>query len=176
MKKNCVSKHTNENTPKKGKKLRKTIVLCIFAVLLLVTGGANLYINSMVAGELGAEQQVSTSTASFFDNYRTDRQSTRDQELLYLEAIISSTTASNEAKATAEAEMQSIIANMSMTANLESLIKAKGFSDVVVSAVSSNISVIVETSGLDKAQVGQIVDIIQTNTSYALDNIKIIEV
>jgi stage III sporulation protein AH len=176
MKKNCVSKHTNEKTSKNGKKLRKTIVLCIFAALLLVTGGANLYINSMVAGELGAEQQVSTSTASFFDNYRTDRQSTRDQELLYLEAIIASTTASSEAKATAEAEMQSIIANMSLTSNLESLIKSKGFSDVVVSAMSSNISVIVETSGLDKAQVGQIVDIIQTNTSYALDNIKIIEV
>ena len=176
MKKNCSAKHTTDKSPKKGKKLRKTIVLCIFAALLLVTGGANLYINSMVTGDIGGDQQVSTTTASFFDNYRTDRKSTRDQELLYLDAIIASTTASSEAKSAAELEKQAIISNMSMTSNLESLIKAKGFSDVVVSAVSSNISVIVETAGLDKAQVGQIVDIIQTNTSYALDNIKIIEV
>lgn len=175
MKKNIVSKNTNEKSPKKSKKFRKTIVLCIFTALLLVTGGANLYINSMVTQDIDSEI-VSTTTASFFDNYRTDRKSTREQEILYLDAIIASTTASAEAKSTAELEKQSLISNMTLTSNLESLIKAKGFTDVVVSAMSSNISVIVETAGLDKAQVGQIVDIIQTNSTYQLDNIKIIEV
>ena len=168
-------KECKDKMPKTRKKLRKTIVLCVFTALLLVTGGVNLYMNSMVAGELNTSPTVSTS-ASFFDNYRLDRKSTRDQEILYLDAIIASTTASSEAKATAEKEKQEIISNMSLTTNLESLIKAKGFSDVVVSAMSSSISVIVETSGLDKVQVGQIVDVIQTSTSYSLDNIKIIEV
>ena len=166
---------TQEKMPKNRKKFRKAIVLCVFTALLLVTGGVNLYLNSMVASDLDTSP-TATTTASFFDNYRLDRKSTRDQEILYLDAIIASTTASSEAKATAEKEKQELISNMSLTTNLESLIKAKGFSDVVVSALSSSISVIVETTGLDKAQVGQIVDVIQTSTSYSLDNIKIIEV
>ena len=175
MKKNNVSKVTNEKSPKRSKKFRKTIVLCIFTALLLVTGGANLYINSMVSSDIESEI-VSTTSASFFDNYRTDRKSTREQEILYLDAIIASTTASSDAKSTAEMEKQNIISNMKLTSNLESLIKSKGFTDVVVSAMSNNISVIVESTGLDKVQVGQIVDIIQSNSTYALDNIKIIEV
>ena len=59
---------------------------------------------------------------------------------------------------------------------LEGLIKAKGFNEVVVSANSGNISVIVETSGLTNNEVAQIVDVVVTNSDYSIDNIKIIEV
>ena len=59
---------------------------------------------------------------------------------------------------------------------IENLVTAKGFENVVVSASSGSINVIVETEGLTTAEVAQIVDVVKNNSSYSIDNIKITEV
>ncbi|MBE5735798.1 MAG: SpoIIIAH-like family protein [Clostridiales bacterium] len=154
-------------------KLKKVLILSGFCVLLLVTGGVNIMINNMATSE--PSKQVSAN-ASFFSNYRTDRQDTRKQEILYLDAIIASEATSAESKALAEAERLELITNMDVVLNLENLILAKGFSDVAVSTSSGNISVMVESAGLTSTEVAQIVDVVVNNSDYAIDNIKIIEV
>lgn len=154
-------------------KFKKVLVLSCFCTLLLITGGVNILINNLSSSQASTEV---SSTANFFSNYRTDRQDTRNQEILYLDAIIASEATSAEAKANAEAERLELIANMEVTMTLENLIMAKGFSDVVVSTASGNVSVMVETSGLTSADVAQIVDVVLNNSNYSIDNIKIIEV
>ena len=158
---------------KMSSKLKKVLVLSSFCVLLLITGGVNILVNNLATDDVSA--QVSAN-ATFFSNYRDDRQETRNQEMLYLEAIIASDATSAEAKANAEAEQLSLIKNMELVMKLENLIVSKGFDQVAVSTSSGNISVMVETSGLTKAEVAQIVDIVKTNSDYSIDNIKIIEV
>ena len=158
---------------KMSSKLKKVLVLSSFCVLLLVTGGVNILVNNLATDNVAA--QVS-SNATFFSNYRDDRQETRNQEILYLDAIIASEATSAEAKSAAEAERLTLIKNMEVALKLENLILAKGFEDVVVSTSSSNISVMVETSGLTSSEVAQIVDVVINNSDYAIDNIKIIEV
>ena len=59
---------------------------------------------------------------------------------------------------------------------IENLIKSKGFEDVIVSASSGSINVIVETAGLTNSEVAQIVDVVKNNSDYSIDNIKITEV
>ena len=154
-------------------KAKKIIVLSVFCLLLLVTGGVNIYLNNMATSQANANVQTS---ANFFSNYRADRQETRDQEKLYLDAIIASDATSAEAKANAEAERLKLITNMDTIMNIENLIKAKGFEDVIVSASSNTINVIVETNGLTNAEVAQIVDVVKNNSDYSIDNIKITEV
>lgn len=169
-----VKKEKKERIHKKlSSKAKKIIVLSCFCVLLLVTGCVNIYLNNMASEEANANVQTS---ANFFSNYRTDRTDTRNQEILYLDAIIASETTSAEAKANAEAERLELVTSMEMIMTIENLIKAKGFSDVVVSTSSGNISVIVETSGLTSSEVAQIVDVVKSNSNYSIDNIKIIEV
>ena len=56
------------------------------------------------------------------------------------------------------------------------IFKAKGFEDAIVSTSSSNINVIVKSAELQESEVAQIVEIIQGQTNYNLDNIKIIPV
>lgn len=158
---------------KMSSKLKKVLVLSSFCVLLLVTGGVNILVNNLATDDVAA--QVS-SNATFFSNYRDDRQETRNQEILYLDAIIASEATSAEAKSAAEAERLALIKNMEVALKLENLILAKGFEDVVVSTSSSNISVMVETAGLTSSEVAQIVDVVINNSDYAIDNIKIIEV
>lgn len=158
---------------KLSSKAKKVIILCAFCLLLLVTGGVNIYLNNVASNQANANVQTS---ANFFDNYRTDRKETRNQEILYLDAIIASETTSAEAKTNAEAERLKLISNMDSIMTIENLIKAKGFDDVIVSATASTINIIVETSGLTNAEVAQIVDVVRNNSDYSFDNIKITEV
>ena len=168
-------KKIKEIKPRKkmSSRAKKVIVLSCFCLLLLVTGGVNIYLNNMASSEANATIQTS---ANFFASFRDDRVDTRNQEIAYLDAIINSETTSAEAKASAEAERLSLIQSMEMTMTIENLIKAKGFDDVVVSTSSGNISVIIETSGLNTNEVAQIVDVVSNNSNYSIDNIKIIEV
>lgn len=172
--KNKVKKEKKLKVRKKmSPKAKKVLILGCFCAVLLITGGVNIYLNSSVAE--GASGNVQSS-ANFFTNYRNDRTETRSQEILYLDAIISSDATSAEAKSAAEAERLDLITKMDMVMTIESLLNAKGFTDAVVSTSSGNISVIVETSGLTNTEVAQITDIVVNNSGYSIDNIKIIEV
>ena len=158
---------------KLSSKAKKVIILGCFCAALLLTGVVNIYLNNNVAAEANANIQ---SSANFFTNYRDDRVNTRNQEILYLDAIIASETTSAEAKALAEKERLELVTTMDMVMTIENLLVAKGFTDAVVSTSSGNISVIVETSGLTNNEVAQIVDVVVNNSSYSIDNIKIVEV
>lgn len=154
-------------------KAKKIIVLSCFCALLLVTGGVNIYINNLASKEAGGQVQT---TANFFTNYRTDRTETRNQEMLYLDAIIASEATSATAKDNAEKEQLELIANMEVIMRIENLITAKGFSNVAVATSRGIMTVMVETNGLTSQEVAQIVDVVINNSDYSYDNIKIIEV
>ena len=169
-----VKKEKKDKVRKKiSNRAKKVVVLSCFCALLLVTGGVNIYLNNIATSEPTATVQ---SSSNFFNNYRTDRVDTRNQEILYLDAIIASDATSADAKASAEAERLNLITSMEMIMTIENLIKSKGYDDVVVSTSSNNISVIVESAGLTDSEVAQIVDVVVNNSNYSIDNIKIIEV
>ena len=158
-----------------SKKKRILIISC-FCVLLLVTGIVNVVLNNSVKAETKTTTVSTTTYSSFFESYRSDRTSTRTQEIQYLDAIIASANSSAEAKASAEAERAELVKLMETELVLEGLIKSKGFEDAIISALSSNISVIVKNAELTSSEVAQIVEIITSQTDYTLDNIKIIPV
>ena len=114
-------------------KRKKIIVLSVMFVLLVVTGYLNIALNKTSTTPASSENVV---TGNFFVTYRTDRQSTRDQEIAYYDAIIASSSSSSEAKANAESKKQDLINNMEMELVTEGLIKAKGFDDVIVTESS----------------------------------------
>lgn len=155
-------------------KKKKIIIVSCFTVLLVGAGILNLILNNTLLSD--TDNTTTVTNANFFSTYRLDRTDTRNQEMLYLDAIIASDSASSEAKATAEQKKQELIATMETELALEGLIKAKGFHDAVVSTSSSAINVIVKSAELTTDEVAQIVDIIQTQTEYNIDNIKIIPV
>ena len=154
------------------KKRTKVIILVAMVLLLGVTGYLNIALNNRVS-------QTSTNvvtTANYFATYKQDRQSTRDQELLYYDSIISSESSSSEAIANAEAKKLEIVNAMESELVMEGLIKAKGFQDVIVTNSANNVNVIVKGANLESSQVAQIVEIVKQQTSKSIDNIKIIPV
>jgi len=152
-------------------KKKKILILSVMLVLLVVTGYLNVVLND---GSIFTGGNVNTGT--FFSNYRTDRQATRNQEISYYDAIIASESSSADAKTLAETKRSELISAMEVELVAEGLIKAQGFEDVIVTTTTNNVNVIVKSGTLAANQVAQIVSIIQEQTGAIIDNIQIIPV
>lgn len=153
-------------------KKKKIFILSIMTILLIATGYLNIALNNSVVSTSGEV----TTNESFFTTYKADRTNTRDQELLYLDAIIASETTTSEARSLAEDKKVALIQSMEQELVMEGLIKAKGFEDVIVTNSSSNINVIIKSPELKATEVAQIVNVITTQTGKSIDNIKIIPI
>ena len=139
------------------KKRTKIIIIAVMVLLLGVTGYLNVVLNNSVSNS----NNNSTTTSSYFQTYRSDRESTRDQEMLYYDAIIANETSSAEAIATAESAKLALIEQMEQELVVEGLIKAKGFEDCVVTISDTDVNAVVKSGELTEAEVAQIVEIIQ---------------
>ena len=155
------------------KKKTKIIIVTAMVLLLGVTGYLNVMLNNSVSQK---DSNETVSTASYFQTYRADRESTRDQEMLYYDAIISSDSSKDLAVSNAQEAKLNLISQMEKELVVEGLIKAKGFDDCVVTITNSNINAVVKASELTSSEVAQIVGVIQSQLSVGIENIKIIPV
>lgn len=114
---------------------------------------------------------------SYFDTARLSRQEARDQALAILQATVDDPNAAQEA---VDAAAESITAMAAVTlaeSEIESLVSAKGFEECVAMIGENSISVVVSApeEGLQAADVAKITDIVLGQTSFAADQVKIIE-
>ena len=153
------------------KKKTKIFILVAMVLLLGVTGYLNIVLNNSTT----ETEPTVTTTASYFELYRTDRETTRDQELLYYQAIIESAQ-SEEAVASAKQAMEDLMVRMETELIVENTIKGYGFTDCVVTSSNENVNVLVEVESLTSSEVAQIVSVIQDELHTNIKNIKIIPV
>lgn len=156
-------------------KKKKFIVLSCMVALLAVTAVFNFILTSSTRSN---EDASIVNSSSYFSQYRTERMSTRNEELLQLDAIIASAT-DNSAERNEALSMK--IELTQMTENemlLESLIKAYGFEDVVVviGLESSNVNVITKTEELSSDDAILIYTIVSEELDLSPENVKIIPI
>lgn len=154
------------------KKRTKIIIITVMVLLLGVTGFLNVMLNNSVS----SQNDNTTTTSSYFQTYRSDRESTRDQEMLYYDAIIANESSTEEAIKNAESAKLALVEQMEQELVIEGLIKSKGFEDCVVTMSDSNVNAVVKAAQLTDSQVAQIVSVIQSQLSIGIENIKIIPV
>lgn len=157
---------------KLGKK-SKVFALVGMIALLVVTGYLNVYLNSSA----NPSTSVSTSTVgSFFETYRTDRISMREQTVMYLDSVINSELSSAETIAQAQQSKIEITNAMERELKLEAVIKALGFEDVVVSSSNENYNVIVKATTLEDDAVAKVLEVVTQQTGAEPSNVIIIPV
>ena len=154
------------------KKKTKIIVITAMVLLLGITGYLNIMLNNSITNEDSGVIQ----TASYFQTYRSTRESTRDQELLYYDAIITNENSTADAVQKAENLKLELINQMEQELVVEGLIKAKGFEDCIVSMLEGNVNAVVKAKELSSSEVAQILAVIQSQLNTSLENIKIIPV
>ena len=152
------------------KKRTKFIILSVMIVLLGVTGYLNIVLNDNIS------PTNTTTTTSYFVSYRNDRETSRDQQILYYDAIIDSETSTEDAVKNAEQAKLDLIALMEKELAVEGLIKSQGFTDCVVSITDTKVNVVVESAELTSAEVAKIKTTVTEQLEVEPKNIVIIPV
>lgn len=149
---------------------KKIIILASLVILLVATGVLNYFLNVKNTADPGTQEP----TPTFFASYRTDRETTRAEEILYLDGIITSETADETTIANAQAKKLSICDAMETELVLEGLIKAKGFEDCVATISTANVNIVVQDADLTLEEAAMILNIVVTETSFTAPDVVII--
>ena len=158
-------------------KTKKIIVLSVMVLLLVATGVLNFVLNDkLTAATEKSSKNAATEnvTSTFFAAAKSDRESTRESEFLYLDAILNSETATASAKESAEKQKADIVSRMEQELALETLIKAKGFGDAIVTIGDGGVSIVVGSNELTAEQANQILAAVVSETTFKATDVKII--
>lgn len=155
----------------KGKKIALIVSMALLLVVAAVLNVTLLVNNKKDDGPV--------TPTGFFATGRSDRQSTRNYEIAELNSIIAMEGDEYaEARKNAIAQKQSIVDAMETELLLETLLKAQGFDDVLVTvnATSDNVSVIVDKDELTREDTVRIYNIVATEAKVSPDFVKILSV
>lgn len=114
-------------------------------------------------------------TAAYFASAILNRQQARDEAIEVLQAVVGSESALEETKAEALDEISRIALDIEKESNIETLVKAKGFSECVAVLGDDSVSVIVrQDEELLQNQIAQIKEIVYEETGLLPTAVKII--
>lgn len=122
----------------------------------------------------GGNASDSQQDYDYFTATALDRREARDEAIDVLKLVSESEDASAEAKAEASAKISQIAVDIQNEANIETLVKAKGFEDCVAVISEGSVSVIVGAESLQASQTAQILTIVYETTGIAPDKVSII--
>ena len=154
-------------------KRKKIIVLSCMIALLAVTAVFNFVLTNK---QITTEDSV--TTAGYFVQYKTERASSRNEQILQLNQIIDNETASVEAVSQALDYKLKLTQAMENELRLEYLMKTNGYQNVAVSigTTTENISVIVQDADLTQDDAIKIYSIVLNNVNISPENVNIIPI
>ena len=148
-------------------KKKKIFIICGMLVLLLVTGGLNLYLNNP-----SEDIQTTSSHVSLLTSYRASKLETRNSMLEMYDSIISTSKDADQILET-NAKISELAGRIETETVLEGMIMASGYEDVVVTNVDDSYTVMVKSNGLTADDVAKILGILVQETGVSATNVKI---
>jgi stage III sporulation protein AH len=131
------------------------------------TDGADLENEDLKSENLAEDNYFAVSVVS--------RQRARDESVDLLNSIVDNAESMPDVRDHALQEIAVIAQEIEKEANIETLVKAKGFAECVAVVSGENANVIVKTDGLMPNEVGQIKEIVYEQTGIIPGNVKIVE-
>ena len=143
-------------------------------------------INSLGYGENNMDDNVDSSQTAgdaedegtgendYFTSTALSRKQSRDEAIDVLKLVSENEDASEAAKAEAAEKISKIAVDIQNEANIESLVRAKGFEECVAVIAEDSVSVIVKAETLQANQAAQILAIVYETTGISPENISII--
>ena len=170
---------------------QRTLIMCAMLAVLVVTGAVSIQYTrraeqtaqeNTTARETAQSQTQSDAqpteeaaeTGSFFTDYRSERNSVRAQEVAYLDSIIQNTATKQETLDEAQARKLELTDMMEKEVTVEGLLRAKGFSQAIVTLSPESVNIVVADASVTSQQAAQILQIVQNETGQPAQNVKII--
>jgi stage III sporulation protein AH len=113
--------------------------------------------------------------SNFFAASQIERQRARDEAIEVLQAVVDDAASLDVAKEQALADIATIAATIETEANIESLIKAKGFDECVAVINGDMANIIVKSEGLKPNELSQILEIVYLQADILPANVTISE-
>ncbi len=129
--------------------------------------GKSIYVNNTVSIE---------EEKDYFSTAVNDREKSRKNTIAELNEIISDKNSSSDAKQKAEKNKNTIALNIEKEANIETLIKAKGFEKCIAVINEKSANIIIKAKEVTSRQTLQINEIVSEQTDFTSENIKIIAI
>lgn len=124
--------------------------------------------------------QTSAKTDEKADDYFTETKKAREKARKEASDSVTETLKNSklteEDKKSALAKVEEMTGRAESESNIEALLKAKGFENVLAVQSYTEISIVVKSEGLTSAQTLQIQDVVTSQTNIPLSGIKIIPV
>ncbi|MBQ4137724.1 MAG: SpoIIIAH-like family protein [Clostridia bacterium] len=160
---------------------RTVVVVC--SVLLI---GLAVILNYALAGQegdvqmfeptLGVSEDEGLSVAdTYFASSILSRDQARDEAIEVLKTVVNNEAALEDAKESALTDIARIAGEIETEANIETLIKSKGFEECIAVVTGSNANIIVKSDGLMENELSQIKEIVYEQAGIDPVNIKIVE-
>lgn len=132
--------------------------------------------SDMLVMSSDASVEEITTTSEYFAAVRLSRQEARDGAVSLLQEAMSYDEDAESAQTSDQ--LEKIVQTALCEAQIESLVIAKGYTDCVAYISEDGISVAVASpeGGLQQTDVAVIADIVLTQSSYSMDQIRIVEV
>ena len=151
-------------------KKKKVIILSSMIVLLAITAVFNFVLSG------SADTYPESTSTAYFSEYKAQRSSSRNEQILQLDKIISEAEDGSSVKETALTQKLQLTALTEQELRLEALIKAYGYVEVVVTMNidSPNVSVVVKDSEFDQTDAVKIYGVLTKDNELDAENINII--
>lgn len=127
------------------------------------------------AADSQAEGTAAAAADGYFSEARLTRERAQDEVRETIAQVFADAEADDELKKEAAAKTTALMQNLLAEADMETLIKAKGFEDCVVTLGTDQCSVVVKTKENSENDAAVIQDIVSGQTGLSYDKIRIIE-
>ncbi len=127
-------------------------------------------------GQAQLVETVAKDVTAYFTECRMNKQQTRDEALELLKSVADSEDSTTETKEKANNDMIAMAKTTDVEGTIESLVKAKGFTDCMVYISDEAVNVVVASSGLSSEQAAQINEIVISESGHDAAAIKIVEI
>ena len=117
----------------------------------------------------------SNMSDAYFVSAKLEKEDTYDRQVKYHEEIMYNENSNEATKTMAQSEINNIVGKMSTEMTIESLLEAKGFSEVLALINDDNVNIVVKTpEELNISQVAQIQSVVMREANVKAENIHII--
>ena len=155
------------------------LLLCAAVYLNWSYAGApgDLLTTESASGDGAAAEAGAAAEDDYFASSRLTREQARDEAVSTLKEVSESESADQTAKDEAAAQISSLADDSVAEANMESMIRAKGYADAVVMIGDDGVNVVVAApeGGLQAADVTVIKDIVVAETGMTAAQVRIVE-
>ncbi len=139
--------------------------------------GAATYVNADATSDQVAHvSNQTTSTQEYFSKAEVEREQARDEALEIAQETVKNADSSDEAKTVAVQQLSELENNIVKESNIESILKAKGFSQCLCYISDKSCSISVPKKELQKNSPLIIKDAVLSQIDISFNNITIIEV